>query len=129
ALFVEQGPVVVRALAALRTQQRPATVDLRYVERILAAFSTWRAPTSAGEQQDTPSLPCAPASEPLVEALTERELEVLRLMAHGLKYKEIAADLFISLNTVRFHAKSIYGKLQANNRTQALERARQFRIL
>jgi LuxR family maltose regulon positive regulatory protein len=61
--------------------------------------------------------------------LTDRELDVLRLMAEGLKYKEIAARLFISLNTVRFHVKAIYGKLNVNNRTQAIQRARQLRIL
>ena len=50
-------------------------------------------------------------------------------MAGGLKYKEIAEQLIISLNTVRFHVKAIYGKLDANNRTQAIEAARQRRIL
>ena len=64
-----------------------------------------------------------------VEPLTERELEVLRLVAEGLKYKEIASRLIVFLNTVRFHVKAIYGKLNVNNRTQAIERARQLRIL
>ena len=65
----------------------------------------------------------------LIDPLTDRELDVLRLMAGGLKYKEIASKLFISLNTVRFHVKTIYGKLSVNNRTQAIERARQLQIL
>jgi LuxR family maltose regulon positive regulatory protein len=69
------------------------------------------------------------APEQLVEPLTDRELEVLRLVAEGLKYKEIAARLFISLNTVRYHIKAIYGKLQVSNRTQAVEAARRLRIL
>jgi len=56
-------------------------------------------------------------------------MEVLRLIAEGLKYKEIAAQLFVSLNTVRFHVKSVYGKLNVNNRTQAIESARQLHIL
>jgi len=60
--------------------------------------------------------------------LTDRELEVLRFMARGLKYAEIAEQLYISLNTVRFHVKAIYGKLYANNRTQAIERARQLQL-
>jgi LuxR family maltose regulon positive regulatory protein len=50
-------------------------------------------------------------------------------LAEGLKYKEIAARLFISLNTVRFHVKAIYGKLDVNNRVRAIEVARQLRIL
>jgi LuxR family maltose regulon positive regulatory protein len=50
-------------------------------------------------------------------------------MAKGLKYREIAARLYISLNTVRFHIKAIYGKLDVNNRTKAVERARQLQML
>ncbi len=65
----------------------------------------------------------------LIDSLTDRELVVLRLMAEGLKYKEIAARLFISQNTVRFHVKAIYGKLNVNNRMQAIGRARQLLIL
>jgi len=65
----------------------------------------------------------------LFEPLTDREQEVLLLMAGGLKYKEIADKLFISLNTVRSHVKAIYGKLGVNNRTQAIETARQLGIM
>jgi LuxR family maltose regulon positive regulatory protein len=65
----------------------------------------------------------------LIEALTDRELDVLGLMAEGLKYKDIAARLFISLNTVRYHVKAIYGKFNVSNRTQAIARARQLHIL
>jgi LuxR family maltose regulon positive regulatory protein len=94
-----------------------------YVGRILAAFSASGDPDSATTAQPGPAPP------PLIEPLTERELEVLRLMADGLKYKEIAARLFISLNTVRFHVKAIYGKLNVNNRTQAIKAARRFHLL
>jgi LuxR family maltose regulon positive regulatory protein len=65
----------------------------------------------------------------LIDPLTDRELDVLRLMAEGLKYKEIASELVVSLNTVRYHVKALYGKLNVNNRTQAIERARQLKIL
>jgi LuxR family maltose regulon positive regulatory protein len=65
----------------------------------------------------------------LIEPLTDRELDVLRLMAEGLKYEEIAGRLFISVNTVRSHVKVIYGKLQVKNRTQAIERARRLQLL
>ncbi len=67
----------------------------------------------------------APATPPpLVETLSEREIEVLRLLAEGLTYQEAAERLIVSLNTVRFHVKSIYGKLGVDNRTAALEQAR-----
>jgi LuxR family maltose regulon positive regulatory protein len=124
-VFVEQGPPVAAALANLVKQKQIGTVQPGYVERILAAFS----------RSQPPDLPVETRSEALIEPaaliepLTDRELDVLRLMAEGLKYKEIAARLFISLNTVRFHVKAIYGKLDVNNRTRAVERARQLRIL
>jgi DNA-binding NarL/FixJ family response regulator len=55
-----------------------------------------------------------------VEMLTERELEVLQLLAHGLPNKQIAVQLGISAHTVKFHISSIYGKLGATNRTEAV---------
>ena len=119
-VFVEGGPPVAEALANLVEQDQLGTVQPGYVERILAAFSRLQPPGAARGEQ--------PASA-LIEPLTDRELDVLRLMAEGLKYAEIAARLFISLNTVRFHVKAIYGKLSVNNRTQAIEMARQLRIL
>jgi LuxR family maltose regulon positive regulatory protein len=64
----------------------------------------------------------------LVEPLTDRELDVLRLMSEGLKYGEIADELFISLNTVRSHVKSAYSKLNVNNRTKAIETAHRLRL-
>jgi len=144
-VFVEQGQPVAEALANLLKQSRLGTVQPSYVKRmpfirsILAAFSgsqpldaTLSAPlpgSSTGGEQPAPGLPAGTEPVALIEPLTDRELDVLRLMAQGLTYKEIAARLFISLNTVRFHVKAIYGKLNVNNRTQAIEAARQLQIL
>jgi LuxR family maltose regulon positive regulatory protein len=61
----------------------------------------------------------------VIEPLSERELEVLRLLAEGLTYAEIAGRLVVSLNTVRFHIKEIYGKLGVNRQAQAVARARE----
>jgi LuxR family maltose regulon positive regulatory protein len=124
-VFVDQGPPVAGALANLVKQNRLATVQPGYVDRILAAFSR----SQPRGEPFAPDLPAESQPMVLIEPLTDRELDVLRLMAEGLKYKEISARLFISLNTVRFHVKAIYGKLTVNNRTQAIERARQLRIL
>ena len=70
----------------------------------------------------------APGSE-LVELLSERELDVLRLLAEDLKYKQIAEQLVISVNTVRHHTKNIYGKLDVNNRTLAVQKAKEYNLL
>jgi LuxR family maltose regulon positive regulatory protein len=65
----------------------------------------------------------------LVEPLSEREIEVLRLMAAGYKYKEIAERLVISINTVRHHNRNIFGKLNVNSRAQVIDRARELHFL
>jgi DNA-binding NarL/FixJ family response regulator len=57
------------------------------------------------------------------DELTTRELDVLKLMAKGLRNKEIATELFITERTVKFHANSIYQKLDVNGRTEAVSRA------
>jgi LuxR family maltose regulon positive regulatory protein len=65
----------------------------------------------------------------LVEPLSEREAEVLRLLAEGLTNREICERLYISLSTVKGHISNIHGKLLARNRTEAVARARQLGIL
>ncbi|MBN2501736.1 MAG: hypothetical protein JXB38_13225 [Anaerolineales bacterium] len=121
-VFVEQGAPVAEALAELATSK---SKHRDYIARILAAFSGLQ--TLATTDHKPPSAQ-APSSE-LIDPLTERELDVLGLMAEGLTYKEIAARLFVSVNTVRYHVKALYAKLNANNRTQAIETARQLQIL
>jgi len=93
-----------------------------YARRLLAAFPV------AEPEQTGPSKTQAQRSE-LVEPLSERELEVLQLIAVGLTNREIASRLFLSLNTVKAHTRNIYGKLGAHSRTQAVARARALGVL
>ncbi len=65
----------------------------------------------------------------LVEPLSERELEVLHLIAEGLTNRDIGERLYLSLNTVKVHTRNIYGKLGVNNRTQAVANARDLGLL
>ena len=69
------------------------------------------------------------APEPLVESLSERELEVLTLLASGRPNKEVARDLFVSVGTVKTHTNNIYRKLGVRNRAEALARARSLKLL
>jgi NarL family two-component system response regulator LiaR len=68
-------------------------------------------------------------AQPLAEPLSERELEVLELIAQGLTNAEIAARLFIAHGTVKRHINNIYGKLQVRHRTEAIARARDLDLL
>jgi len=87
-----------------------------YVEALLAAMGS---DISAG----------SPAQQALPEPLTEREMEVLELLAAGLTNREIGEELVISPGTVKKHAGNIYGKLGVGSRTEAAARARKLRLL
>jgi LuxR family maltose regulon positive regulatory protein len=110
-LFADLGLPMARVLQDARSRK----VMSDYVDRLLAAFSRDAVMPAAG-----PSL-----SEPL----TEREMEVLRLLAAGLTNREIAGRLVVSPETVKKHGANIYGKLGAGNRTQAVARARELDLL
>jgi ATP/maltotriose-dependent transcriptional regulator MalT len=76
------------------------------------------------------SKPAPPILEqPLVEPLSERELEVLGLIAAGLKNREIAQELYITTGTVKRHTNHIYGKLGVHSRTAAVARGRELGLL
>ncbi len=70
-----------------------------------------------------------PGAAPLIEQLTEREAQVLRLIADGATNKEIADELVVTVNTVKRHISNIFGKLEVSNRTQAIARARQLNLI
>jgi len=101
---------------------------LGYVDKLLAAFAP-----PVNKQSTTPALAAGasvknPKSE-MVEPLSERELEVLRLVAQGLSNREISERLFLALNTVKGHNQKIFDKLQVQSRTEAVARARELGLL
>ena len=104
-VFVDEGPPVA---SLLRAVAKEGTAP-HHVRRLLAALST----ADDG----------APAHQGLIEPLSERELEVLRLLGTELDGPEIARRLGVSLNTVRTHTKNIYAKLGVNSRRAAVRRA------
>ncbi|NIS81069.1 MAG: AAA family ATPase [Anaerolineales bacterium] len=117
-LFVDEGPAMGRLLHEAASRG----LMPEYVGRLLAAFPDAEPIRAIG------SLAPDQADE-IVEPLSERELEVLHLIAEGLSNREIAQRLFLSHNTVKGHSRNIYGKLGVNSRTQAAARARLMGLL
>lgn len=87
----------------------------------------WAEPPSSVVDRTPP--PARGEAERSVEPLSEREMEVLRLIAEGLTNREIAQRLYISVSTVKRHTANIYGKLDVHNRTQAVAQARYLGVL
>jgi LuxR family maltose regulon positive regulatory protein len=116
------------ANAAIRSLLTQVSGDRAvYARKILAAASEPAAWLARSENQYPGSTSIA--SVGLAALLSEREMEVLRLIAQGYSNQEIAANLFISLNTVKTHVKNILGRLQVSNRTQAAARARELGLI
>ena len=84
---------------------------------------------SPGKSEGKSHLPPVPPAQPLIEPLSQRELEVLRLIAQGLSNREISERLFLALSTVKGHNRNIFDKLQVQRRTEAVARARELGLL
>jgi DNA-binding NarL/FixJ family response regulator len=93
------------------------------VERGEAAITPAIAARILAELARAEAVPSAATADPDPDRLTERELDVLRLVVRGLRNKEIAAELGISENTAKFHLRNILDKLHAQNRTEVVARA------
>jgi LuxR family maltose regulon positive regulatory protein len=110
-VFVAEGPPMASLLRALAQQGHTGT----YVRRLLAA--------SGGAEVSLPR------QQGVVDPLSARELDVLRLLGTHLDGPEIARQLFVSLNTLRTHTKSIYAKLGVNSRSAAVRRAQELDLM
>ncbi len=119
-IFVDEGHPMARLLAEAGGQG----IMPDYIHKLLAAFEA-EPRTAAG---NSPAF-SPPAAQPLVEPLSERELEVLHLLAQGLSNREIGERLFLALPTVKGHNRNIYSKLQVRRRTEAIARARELGLL
>jgi ATP/maltotriose-dependent transcriptional regulator MalT len=104
-------------------KQRVGTLDqsetieaLAYLDRLLAAFPSQTDPGTPGQGM-------------LPEPLSERELDILRLIATGRSNQEIADILVIAVSTVKSHVNNLYGKLGTSRRTEAISLARQRGLL
>jgi ATP/maltotriose-dependent transcriptional regulator MalT len=102
----------------------PALSCRNTLPRLLAAFAA-----DAPQPDDKPRPPALTRAQPLIEPLSERELEVLRLIADGLSNQEIGERLFLALDTVKGHNRHIFDKLQVQRRTEAVARARELGLI
>jgi LuxR family transcriptional regulator, maltose regulon positive regulatory protein len=119
-VFVDEG----RPMARLLSEAAAHGIMPDYTGRLLAALE---AEGRIGPD-DAPRL-TAPASQSLVEPLSDRELEVLQLIAQGLSNREISERLFLAVITVKGHNRNIFRKLQVRRRTEAVARARELGLL
>jgi LuxR family maltose regulon positive regulatory protein len=97
---------------------------LDYTGKLLAVFEV-----TEQKHKSPASLLVAPSDQPLIEPLSQRELEVLQLIAQGLSNREISEQLFLALSSVKGHNRNIFGKLQVQRRTEAVARARELGLL
>ena len=110
-VFADEGPAMAGLLKVAAEQPRASA----YLRRLLAATAKPAAP--------------APTGQPLMEPLSERELDVLRLLESELSGPDIARELTLSIATVRTHTRNIYAKLGVNNRRAAVRRAAELGLL
>jgi LuxR family maltose regulon positive regulatory protein len=132
-VFVDEGP----PMAQLLLEAAARKIMPGYTARLLASFDhpagTGDRPPASGPEPAplyvTPSGSSSPSLHGLVEPLSERESEVLRLLRSDLSGPEIANALTVSLNSVYTHTKNIYAKLGVNSRRAAVRRAEELRLL
>ncbi len=116
-IFVDEGTPMAQLLSESAVQE----IMPNYAGKLLAAFEA--------ETQGIEERAYLSPAQPLIEPLSQRELEVLRLVAQGLSNDEIGQRLFLALDTVKGHNRRIYDKLQVQRRTEAVARARELGLL
>ncbi|HZA45808.1 MAG TPA: LuxR C-terminal-related transcriptional regulator [Rubrobacter sp.] len=119
-VFVDEG----RPMAQLLSEAAAHRIMPDYTARLLAVFEA-----EEQKSEDESHLPPALPTQSLIEPLSQRELEVLRLIAQGLSNREIGERLFLALITVKGHNRNIFRKLQVRRRTEAVARARELGLL
>src|SRR5215207_352313 len=116
-IFIDEGAPMNQLLSEAAPQGRMPD----YADKLWAAFEAEKQKTKDSSNLSPP--------QPLLEPLSQRELEVLQLVAQGLSNHEISERLFLALDTVKGHNRRIYDKLQVQRRTEAVARARELGLL
>ena len=116
-MFLDEGSSMMQLLREASARE----IMPDYTDKLLAAFEAEKR-----KSEDKPDLPPA---QPLIEPLSQRELEILQLIAQGLSNREIGERLFLALDTIKGHNRKIFDKLQVQSRTEAVARARELGLL
>jgi LuxR family transcriptional regulator, maltose regulon positive regulatory protein len=116
-IFLDEGPGVMQLLREAGARQ----IMPGYTGKLLALFE-------AEKRKNENISPLSPA-QPLIDPLSQRELEILHLIAQGLSNRKIGERLFLALDTVKGYNRRIFSKLQVQNRTEAIARARELGLL
>ncbi len=124
-IFVDEGA----PMGVLLREAHAHGITPEYVAKLLAAFGKDAGGRMKDEVTSAPVHPSSFIPQPLLEPLTDRELEVLRLMAAGRSNTEIAHALVVAVSTIKTHVNRIFGKLGVTSRTQAVARARELHLL
>ena len=122
-VFVEEGKDIAEALTLMLKHNLNGKVQPAFIQEVLSAFPRTLIDPAANPTHETID------QSMLVEPLSEREMDVLRLISNGDSNQTIADKLYISVSAVKKHTSNIIGKLNVNSRTHAVARARQLGIL
>ncbi|UCG22712.1 MAG: hypothetical protein JSW55_11055 [Chloroflexota bacterium] len=119
--LLDAGPRIEPLLRDLRADRDTSQVSYPYLDSLLdACRDAWPGAFAELERTQPPEL---------LDPLTPRELEIIRLIAKGYSNPEIAGELVVSTNTIKKHTSNIYGKLGVRSRTQAIARAQELKLL
>ena len=129
--FIDEGAAMVELLRQfIKAQQKENFTGANHVLqdfaiKLLAAFPPEQVPAAVQTHKTSTALPASY----LIDPLSERELEILKLVAEGLSNNEIAKKLYLATSTVKRHINNIYAKLDVHSRTQAVAKGKELKIL
>jgi LuxR family maltose regulon positive regulatory protein len=123
-VFVKHGAPMLRLLQMAAKRG----IEVEYVNRLLPAFKIPASP-AASAMPDSPETHSKYSGAVLIEPLSDREIEVLRLLDSPLTSVEIGRELYVSVNTIRTHMRNIYAKLGVNRRGDAVQVAKRIKLI
>ena len=118
-LFADEGPSIVELLHRARDRD----IAPEYVDKLISACEVGPGPKPQADDAQTAT------AQSLVDPISDRELEILNLIADGMSNREAAGKLIVATSTVKKHLENIYGKLGVHNRTRAVACARDLNLL